>query len=258
MGRTKAALEWHGSTLLRRAVGLVRRSVDGPVVVVRAADQTLPVLPDWVEITEDALPGRGPLEGLAAGLTAIGDRAATAFAISTDMPLMQPAFVRRVLDAMTDEIDLVLPEALGFSQPLAAAYSLRLLPVIEQLLAAEKLRPTDLFECCEVLRLDAAALLADPALAAADPQLESLINLNKPEEYQAAQAQPQPTIAVVLTTGHGADRQLTIRAATLGEALAQIGQTTDRACSITLNGVAVAFESELPLVPNDRLVLTAQ
>ena len=96
------------------------------------------------------------------------------------------------------------------------------------------------------------------ALAAADPQLESLINLNKPDEYQAALTQPQPAIAVVLTAGHGADRQLTVRAATLGEALAQIGQTTDRACSITLNGVAVAFESELPLVPNDRLVLTAQ
>ena len=36
MGTPKAALEWHGSTLLRRVVGLVGRSVDGPVIVVCA------------------------------------------------------------------------------------------------------------------------------------------------------------------------------------------------------------------------------
>src|ERR687897_869016 len=43
MGRPKATLDWHGSTLLRRAAGIVGRAVDGPVVVVRAAGQELPV-----------------------------------------------------------------------------------------------------------------------------------------------------------------------------------------------------------------------
>ena len=33
MGSPKAALEWHGSTLLRRVAGIVGRAVDGPVVV---------------------------------------------------------------------------------------------------------------------------------------------------------------------------------------------------------------------------------
>src|SRR5215213_7709623 len=48
MGTPKAALEWHGSTLLRRVVGVVARSVDGPVVVVRAPGQQLPALPGGV------------------------------------------------------------------------------------------------------------------------------------------------------------------------------------------------------------------
>jgi len=39
MGTPKAALEWHGSTLLRRTVGIVARATGGPVVVVRAAGQ---------------------------------------------------------------------------------------------------------------------------------------------------------------------------------------------------------------------------
>ena len=66
MGTPKASLEWHGSTLLRRVVGLVARAVDGPVIVVRAPGQELPELPGEVEQVEDAREGRGPLQGLAA------------------------------------------------------------------------------------------------------------------------------------------------------------------------------------------------
>jgi molybdenum cofactor guanylyltransferase len=66
MGTPKAALEWHGSTLLRRLTGIVARAVDRPVVVVRAPGQALPPLPDAVEVVEDAGEGRRPLQGLAA------------------------------------------------------------------------------------------------------------------------------------------------------------------------------------------------
>jgi hypothetical protein len=49
MGSPKAALGWHGSTLLRRVTGIVARSVDGPVVVVSAPGQALPALDGTVE-----------------------------------------------------------------------------------------------------------------------------------------------------------------------------------------------------------------
>src|SRR5919201_6251699 len=102
MGTPKAALEWHGSTLLRRVTGLVARGVDGPVVVVRAPGQSLPALPADVEVVEDAREGRGPLQGLAAGLAAVADRAAAAYVSSTDVPLLHPRFIRRVLAAFDD------------------------------------------------------------------------------------------------------------------------------------------------------------
>jgi molybdopterin-guanine dinucleotide biosynthesis protein A len=54
MGSPKAALEWHGSTLLRRVTGLVARAVDGPVVVVRAPEQELPDLDGAIEFVTDA------------------------------------------------------------------------------------------------------------------------------------------------------------------------------------------------------------
>ena len=97
MGTPKAALEWHGSTLLRRVTGIVARATGGPIVVVRAPGQELPALPRGVEVTEDAREGRGPLQGLAAGLAAVGGRAEVTFVSSTDAPLLHPAFVRLVV-----------------------------------------------------------------------------------------------------------------------------------------------------------------
>ena len=76
MGTPKAALEWHGSTLLRRTAGILARVTDGPVVVVRAPGQSLPALPPQVEIVDDPREGLGPVQGLAAGLAATAGRAA--------------------------------------------------------------------------------------------------------------------------------------------------------------------------------------
>src|SRR5581483_12276350 len=71
MGRDKASLDWHGSTLLSRVSGILGRAVDGPVVVVAAAGQQLPALPPATEVVVDAFPDRGPLQGLHAGLAAV-------------------------------------------------------------------------------------------------------------------------------------------------------------------------------------------
>src|SRR5690349_5254776 len=122
MGTPKAALEWHGSTLLRRTAGILARVTDGPVLVVRAPGQELPALPPRVEVVEDPAEGLGPVQGLAAGLAALSGRAEIAFVSSTDMPFLHPAFVRRVLRAAADGADVGLPLARGYPQPLAAAY----------------------------------------------------------------------------------------------------------------------------------------
>ena len=65
MGTPKAALEWHGTTLLRRTVGIVARATGGPVVVVRASGQPLPELPATVAVVDDPREGMGPVQGIA-------------------------------------------------------------------------------------------------------------------------------------------------------------------------------------------------
>ena len=137
-------------------------------------------LPDGVELVDDAREGRGPLQGLAAGLAAVRDRAPAAYASSTDVPLLHTRFIHRVLAALDDDVDVVLPEVGGFRHPLAAVYRTELVDVVERLIAEDRMRPAFLFEACRVRRLDADALLADPALAALDPDLDSVLNLNEP------------------------------------------------------------------------------
>lgn len=195
MGTPKAALEWHGATLLHRTVSIVARATSGPVVVVRAAGQDLPDLPPGTLVATDPRAGKGPVQGICAGLSALAGRAEVAFISSTDMPFLHPAFIRRVLRGLSgsagdDAADVCLPIAGGYPQPLAAAYRVSLAHTAERLVKEGLLRPAFLFELCAVRRLDEAALLADPLLAVLDPDLDSVVNVNKPAEYAAVWLAP--------------------------------------------------------------------
>jgi molybdopterin-guanine dinucleotide biosynthesis protein A len=256
MGTAKADLEWHGSTLLERVTGLAMRSVDGPVVVVRAPGQTLPAIHPSIEVVADAREGRGPLQGLAAGLTALGERAEVAYVSSTDVPLLHPAFIHRVLAAFTPHVDVVLPEVHGFRQPLSAAYRTALLPRVEALVAADKLKPAFLFEECQVLRLDDAAMLQDRAVAALDPGLASVSNLNEPADYEDARRLPAPEIEVRrfgTLAINGAPRAERVRAWSLGELVDTIALTLDEHVVAALNGDQISRDRELPLVAGDTI-----
>jgi molybdenum cofactor guanylyltransferase len=260
MGSPKAALEWHGSTLLRRVTGILGREVAGPVVVVSAPGQELPALAPAIEVVADAREGRGPLQGLAAGLRAIGDRAAVAYVSATDVPLLHPAFVHRVLVAFTNQVDVVLPEVGGHHQPLAAAYRPDLLSTVEELIAADRLRPAFLFERCRVLSLSERALLEDAALGRLDPGLRSVENLNEPADYERANALAAPEIAVELLgppAPRSGSRRQTVRAWTLGGAAAEAGLALHERVAAALNGEQIGCDAELPLVAGDTLAFIA-
>lgn len=256
MGRPKAGLEWHGSTLLHRAAAIVGRAVDGPVVVVAAPGQELPALPAGVAVVEDPVEGLGPMQGLAAGLAAVADRAEVAFVCSTDLPFLHPAFVRRVLRALTEGVDVVLPVARGFRQPLAAGYRTALAGLVADLLARGNQRPGMIFKHCAVTRLDDAELLDDTALARHDPDLDSVVNVNTPQDYRAARDRKPPEVVVerfgALAKG-GGHRPHTVRAATVAEAAAQVGLTLDRHVVAAVNGDQVTRDALVPLVAGDAV-----
>lgn len=181
MGRSKAHLAWDGRPLLERVVAAVGEAVDH-VVVVGAVGQDLPTLPEAVGLARDALPGRGPLQGMLAGLGALEGRAGVAYVTAVDAALLHPLFVARVLACLRPGDDAAVPVVAGRSHPLAAAYRVEVARHVEALLADDVLRVHALLERLAVRRLDAPALLADPGLARADPRLASLANLNTPAD----------------------------------------------------------------------------
>ena len=259
MGTSKAALHWRGSTLLRRAVGIVGRAVDGPVVVVKAPGQELPPLPDGVEVAEDAREGRGPLQGLAAGLAEVGGRADVVYVSGVDSPLQHPAFIRHVIRSLDGDHDVALPHAHGFDHPLAAAYRTSVAAAVEQLIAGGELAAGALMERVEVLLLDEPALLADRAVAAFDPDLDSLRNVNTPDEYDAARARRAPRVSVSCRgalRSHAAD-PITLCVATVGAAAAIIGVELGGDVVAILDGERVVDDPQEPLAVGDTAIFTA-
>lgn len=188
MGLDKAMLPFGGELMLQRVVRLIAPQV-GPIVVVAAADQVLPDLPDSVTIARDRRPGLGPLEGLAAGLSAIKDRTEedsieAVYATSCDVPLLVPAFVSRMFELLDnhdiDDYDIVVPRDGKFHHPLAAVYRTSVLPHVEQLLADERMRPAFLFDAVNTRKVPV------EELRDVDPDLLTLENLNQREDYLAA------------------------------------------------------------------------
>ena len=260
MGEPKAALEWHGSTLLHRTTAVLARTVGGPVVVVKAPGQELPALPAGVAVVEDPVEGLGPMQGIAVGLAALAERAPAAFVCSTDMPFLHPAFVRRVLRGFTEGgpteggPDVVLPMARGFRQPLAAGYRTALADRVAKLAAERSLKLGMLFEQCEVRKLDDAELLADRDIARFDPQLDSVVNVNAPEDYASARQRPAPGVVVECfgaLASRGQRGPRTVGVATLGAAAEAVGLALDRHVVAALNGDQISRDAQLPLVAGD-------
>jgi molybdopterin-guanine dinucleotide biosynthesis protein A len=208
MGTSKAWLEFAGETLLQRIVRLLGEVVR-PIVVVGAAGQELPTLPSDVLVVRDEVAGMGPLQGLAGGLMALEGWADAAFVSSCDTPFISPQFVARMIDIVDRTLrvrnsslalraqrnsahgvcglrsEICVPQANGHFHPLAAVYRLAVLAAVKKLLAEDRRSLQFLFE-------EVPTRVVTPAeLADVDPELQSLRNVNTPEEYQAALRGPK-------------------------------------------------------------------
>ena len=180
MGVPKATLPFGDETMLHRVVRLLN-TVVSPIVAVAAREQTLPALPAGVIVARDQREAKGPLEGIRAGLTAMPPSIDAAYITSCDVPLLVPRFVERMIELMGDH-DIAVMEIDGFPHPLSAIYRRGVLPHVESLLAADRLRPVFLFDAVRTRRVTPQEMMV------VDPGLETLRNLNTPEDYRAALA----------------------------------------------------------------------
>jgi len=180
MGVPKATLAFGSETMLQRVVRLLG-TVVSPMVIVAAKEQVLPELPEGVIVTRDEREQRGPLEGLRAGLKALPSSIDMAYVTSCDVPLLEPAFVTRMIEVMGDH-DIAVMEIDGFPHPLSAIYRRDVLPKVEALLEQDRLRPVFLFDAVRTRKVRPEEMIS------ADPELRTLRNLNTPEDYAQALA----------------------------------------------------------------------
>jgi molybdenum cofactor guanylyltransferase len=159
MGTAKALLDWHGTPLVVHVTRAVEAATGGPVVVVAAPGQQLPT---GLTVVRDPVEGRGPLQGLAAGLAALPSE--RAFVCATDQP-----WAHEVLPALLGAraADVVAFEG----QPLGALYRTSLaVPAATRLDTDASLRGL-------LAAVDTVTLPGSPT---------ALRSLDTPEDYAAA------------------------------------------------------------------------
>jgi molybdenum cofactor guanylyltransferase len=185
MGAPKAALPWDGATLLGRACAALGVVTERVIVVASAGGPEAPV-PAGAEVVEDRAAGRGPLEGIAAGLGAAARTHEVAVLVAVDLPAMGPALAARLLAGLEGGAEAAVPWVGGRPQVLAAAYRTSLGRRARELADAGERRATALLDGRAVAWLAEEDLLADPAVRAVDPGLEGLRDVDTPADLIAA------------------------------------------------------------------------
>ncbi len=185
MGQPKAWLPvgdaGRDERMLQRVVRILGEIVT-PIVVVAAPGQEVPPLAGDVELAHDPVGARGPLQGVATGLTALATVVDKAYVATCDAPLMRPEFVRRLVD-LSDGVDVAVPEGDGSLHPLSAVYRTGLAARADELLEAGRRRVVDLIDVCDARRVPV------DDLRDVDSDLRSLVNVNNQEDYQAVLAE---------------------------------------------------------------------
>jgi molybdopterin-guanine dinucleotide biosynthesis protein A len=97
---------------------------------------------------------------------------------SCDVPLLVPAFVTQMFE-LAEGYDVAVMEIDGFPHPLSAVYRRSTLPIVEDLLSQDRLRPVFLFDAVKTRRVRPEEMTADPAL-------RTLRNLNTRDDYTRA------------------------------------------------------------------------
>jgi molybdopterin-guanine dinucleotide biosynthesis protein MobB len=176
MGTDKSALKLAGRSILSRLYELLADRVgEACVAGRRPACDDLPVSAKW---HMDALPGRGPLGGIAAALriASAGGEARGVCVIACDMPALSGELLDHLLssrDPKAPATVLVNPVG-GQVEPLAGIYESRTAGPIEEALSSNRLSVTAWLESAGARLVPAPAHLAD-----------QLTSVNTPREWES-------------------------------------------------------------------------
>ncbi len=145
--------------------------------------ETAAKLPEGTMFVADAFPDTGTLGGIATGLIHTPEWAAV---VACDLPLVSGRLFAALAEIATegdggmDRWDAVVPLVGGYEEPLHALYHWRCLPAIKERLAQGQRRVISFMPDVRTRYVD------EEELRKVDPELRSFMNVNTPEEWNAA------------------------------------------------------------------------
>ncbi len=214
MKADKAWLPVGDEFLLQRIVRLVSLAVPRMVVAARH-NQRLPQLAGHVTIVRDVLPDAGPLAGMSAAFAELADTTDAAFVCACDHPLLHPALIKTLFarfdliqqqmpvtesawpkapgdgtcedrntpsknesdtPATPPAIRALIPRYNDRAQSLLGVYALSNAPLLQTLLESGERSVRSFVARCGAHYIDA------DELRDCDPQLDSFLNANTPDE----------------------------------------------------------------------------
>ena len=236
-----------GAARLRRA----RASGQGPIIVVIAPGQSLPDAAARRAARRG--PTRGPRAGTGASRPGCRQRPTwrpAAYVSATDMPFLHPAFVRCVVAELDVRLDMRPAPTSTASTSRWPPRTRRGRPVAQELVGQDRLAlPLPVRALRGAGDWMSAALLADDALAAADPELESVVSVDDVDAYQRRARAPPHRSRSRRRRARARRRpgRRPVRAATLAMAADSAGIVLGAAITITIDGALAPPDPEVPL-----------
>jgi len=172
MGRNKAFIEIDGERIIDRTVAIFNQLFDNVVLVTNAP---LDYLDLNVRIVTDLVQGKGSVGGIYTGL--FFSSSPKAFFVGCDMPFLDIKVIAYFL-SLADTADIVVQKSEDYWEPLHAVYSRKFIKPIERLMEQGDLQIIKAYKWAKVREVKREEL--EPI----DPGLQSLVNINTPEDLQ--------------------------------------------------------------------------
>ena len=188
MGFDKFRLPFGQKTFLECVVEKLATSVDGPIIAAaskRTVDEVKNIQSamalERFKVVVDQYDNSGPLEGIRTGLELARMNSKWAFVTSCDVPLLCPeilSVLQRAVESIDDPtIEAAMPTSSKRIYGMTAIYRCSVVDKVSAMIKRKQLRVSDL-----ATELNTARISLD-AIRAADPDLDSMKNLNSPEQY---------------------------------------------------------------------------
>lgn len=176
MGQNKALMRLGQKNMLERVIEPLR-TVFEEIIIVTNNPEEYSMMKD-VKFTKDCMEisTKNSLVGILSGLHKASNP--YIFVVACDMPFLNPALLRYMVDALKEE-DILIPVVRGFLEPLHGIYGKGCIPIIKQQLNNKNYKIVDFFKYLEVKRI------SEECIKELDPELLSFININTYEEYKS-------------------------------------------------------------------------